>query len=296
MDYDKNSYQYHNELTLTLFFWEGYITMDISLHTDIPSRIKLAIEENLFSLVLERNTWTKGEVHDDPDMIWSRSDFPYPFFNIILRPKIKSDHVEETLEKVVSRYHDLNVPIFWLIGPETKPNSLGKHLSNYGFKRLGEAPGMAIDLSLLNKEIQYPLDLRISVIENQSTLDNWAQIWGLVFNATQEYTLAFVELAKFLVFDSPCDCVLYIGTLKNDPVAISMAYFGAGVAGIYNVGTIPSYRGNGIGTAMTVFSLLDAKNRGYHLSTLHSSDLGLSVYKKIGFYEFCKIEHFIWEW
>ncbi len=256
--------------------------MNVPLRTKNPSRITLAIEENLFGLIFDRKSWSKGEVHEDPEMIWCRSDIPYLPFNMILRSNMSSRNVDEAIENALSRYRDHDVPVLWWIGPETQPRDLGQHLSDFGLKRIGEMPGMAIDLSQVDEDVPYPLGLRIRVVEDFSTMEDWARIWREAFIASQEYATAFDDLVRFLVFDSSSECICYIGSSKDEPVAISMVHYGSGVAGIYNVGTIPGLRGKGIGTAMTVFSLLEAKSRRYQISTLHSSDLGLGVYKWIG--------------
>jgi predicted acetyltransferase len=66
------------------------------------------------------------------------------------------------------------------------------------------------------------------------------------------------------------------------------------VAGIYNVGTVPEARGKGIGAAMTLAPLLEARARGYRIAILHASDFGYNVYRRLGFQEYCKMHIFAW--
>jgi hypothetical protein len=113
--------------------------MNVPLRTKNPSRITLAIEENLFGLIFDRKSWSKGEVHEDPEMIWCRSDIPYLPFNMILRSNMSSRNVDEAIENALSRYRDHDVPVLWWIGPETQPRDLGQHLSDFGLKRIGDA-------------------------------------------------------------------------------------------------------------------------------------------------------------
>lgn len=68
---------------------------------------------------------------------------------------------------------------------------------------------------------------------------------------------------------------------------------GAGVAGIYAVGTSEAARGKGIGTAITAVPLLDARAEGYHVATLQSSEMGFSVYERMGFREYCKLSRYL---
>jgi len=68
----------------------------------------------------------------------------------------------------------------------------------------------------------------------------------------------------------------------------------AGVAGIYNVGTVPEARGKGIGAAITLAPLLEARSRGYKIAILHASELGYSVYRRLGFQDYCQMNIYVW--
>ena len=86
----------------------------------------------------------------------------------------------------------------------------------------------------------------------------------------------------------------YLGRIYGKSVASSSVFFGAGVAGIYMVGTLPEARRKGIGTALTLQPLIEARSEGYQLGILHSSPDGYGVYKRLGFKEYCKIRRFVW--
>ena len=84
----------------------------------------------------------------------------------------------------------------------------------------------------------------------------------------------------------------YIGYLNDEPVATASVFYGGGAAGIYSVATLPKARGRGIGAAITLKPLLDARAMGYRIGILQSSDMGFNVYKKLGFRHLCQIENF----
>ena len=64
------------------------------------------------------------------------------------------------------------------------------------------------------------------------------------------------------------------------------------MAGIYDVATLPETRGRGLGSALTLAPLLDARQAGYRIGVLQSSEMGFGVYKKMGFRHLCQIENF----
>ena len=84
---------------------------------------------------------------------------------------------------------------------------------------------------------------------------------------------------------------LYLAILNDVPVGVSEVSYYGGVAGLFTVGTIPAARKKGIGSAVTLAPLFDAKKKGYKWSVLHASEMGYNVYKRLGFEDFGLYHH-----
>jgi ribosomal protein S18 acetylase RimI-like enzyme len=86
----------------------------------------------------------------------------------------------------------------------------------------------------------------------------------------------------------------FLGRLDGEPVATCSLFLGAGVAGIYDVGTLPEHRKRGIGAAITRAAVAEAAAAGYRMAILHSSALGMNMYRGIGFEAVCAIGQYVW--
>jgi ribosomal protein S18 acetylase RimI-like enzyme len=82
--------------------------------------------------------------------------------------------------------------------------------------------------------------------------------------------------------------------LDGRPVATATLVLGGGVAGIYNVMTVPDAQRRGIGALMTAGPLEVARARGYRLGVLQSSKLGYPLYRRLGFQDYCRIAIYLW--
>jgi ribosomal protein S18 acetylase RimI-like enzyme len=86
----------------------------------------------------------------------------------------------------------------------------------------------------------------------------------------------------------------YLGRYQGEPVAAASAYLGPHVAGIYNVATLERARGKGIGRAMTLAPLHEARSQGYRYSMLHASEMGHGVYRRIGYRDVGTMRQYEW--
>ena len=98
--------------------------------------------------------------------------------------------------------------------------------------------------------------------------------------------LRYYQLAASVLLQPAAPQWLYLGCLEGQPVATAELTIAGGVAGLYNITTLPAYRGRGIGSAMTWQPLLDARAAGLGAAVLQAADAGVNVYRRIGFAPF----------
>jgi GNAT superfamily N-acetyltransferase len=254
-----------------------------------------AIEANLFELFPLFRKSPRMEVHDDPNTLWSITNIPIPLYNSVFRAQISPDNVDAVIELAIMRGKLRNVPLMWWTGPATRPSDLGMHLERHDFNRHDDITGMAVELKKLNEGQIAPPGLIIEQVRDSAALKQWCHVVTVGFGFPEPVSQDIFDLSASLGFGDELAIRHYLGWLEGEPVASSSLLLGAGVAGIYDVATLPDVRRKGIGAATTLRPLVEARAMGYRVGILQASQMGVSVYSKLGFQEYCKIGIYIWE-
>jgi GNAT superfamily N-acetyltransferase len=256
-----------------------------------PANLIHAIESNIFPFFQSFDQWPPAEIHDEAEILWTITDVPFSLLNGVMRARIPPDRIDSTIEAVIGRGKMHSVPLLWLTGPESQPADLGMHLEKHGFAS-EESAGMAIDLAQLKDDLPIPPGFTPQRVTSAAALQIWGQVFGAVFGAPDSAVEALCDITLCIGLDK-VRC--YLGWLNGKAVAISTLFLGAGVAGIYNVATLPEARRQGIGALITALPLREARAEGYEAGVLQASEMGEPVYRSLGFREYCKIGFYEWE-
>lgn len=258
------------------------------LRTSTNGIIK-AIEDNLFSYISNIGNLPNSDVHIESKIKWVTTDIPHLLFNNIIGAQIESESLDVTIQSII-KAKSRGVPVLLWTFP-SQPTSLEEHLEKHGFINEGPIPGMVIDLTNLNGKISLPVGLNIKRVQDNKTMKQWINIFAQGFDLP---SLVFEATYNFLSYADPNTTLLYLGSMNNKPVATSLLNLAGGVAGIYNVATIPEARRQGVGTALTHTALQDACIRGYKVGVLEATKMGVPIYQSLGFQEYCKIGVHVW--
>ena len=255
-----------------------------------------AIEANLFEYRKAFfGTWPKIEMHHDENMLWSISEIPSPHLNGVMWANLAPEKVDAAIKAVIARYSARNLPIGWYDVSLSSPANLGEHLQAHGFVFEGGWPGMAMDLSLLNGDLNPPPGLVIKRVLDTETLKTCQNIFATSFGIPDHAKERWMDQVMRVGFSNQSLIYYYVALLDGEPLATSALVPGAGVAGIYNVATIEDARRQGIGTAVTLAAMLEGRNMGYRIAVLEATEPGFPVYKRMGFEKYCDIGTYMYK-
>lgn len=267
---------------------------EILQNLSAPALVK-AIEGNWFEHFRLFRYWSQAEVHESPDLLWTISDIPFLFFNGVHRAQLAPENVDATIQAATTRTRSKNVPLLWLIWPSTRPANLGEYLEAHGVNYAWEDIGMAADLLELNEDLPAPPSLTIEQVSDIETLRQWSHVLCSVFEWPEFVEDAWVDFYASVSLKARFPAHCYLGWLDGEAVATSAVILAAGVAGIYGVVSVPEARRQGVGAALTLAPLREARALGYRAGILHASEMGFSVYDRIGFREYCRIGNYVME-
>lgn len=265
------------------------------LHNLSTNKLVTAYEENLFSWLPLFARLGQTCTDDPPGVKRSITDIPMSLLNSVMDPRLEPEQVQPAVERVLTDARRRKVPILWWTGPATRPTNLGERLLGYGFELDEDGRGMALDLSRLNEDLPAPEDLVIRLAQDESGWQAWGLAMALGFGAPLEKVEFITNIwCDLLYLANPETTLAYTAYQHGEPVATSLLKLAAGVAGIYSVATVPEARRQGIGGRVTLYPLLQARQMGYRAGVLGSSEMGLGVYRALGFQEICTTRSYVW--
>jgi ribosomal protein S18 acetylase RimI-like enzyme len=236
--------------------------------------------------------WGRGpgcEVHEDRGVTWFATGLPDPLFNGVMTAHLAPGDVGRRVDDLLAEFRKRGLPLEWTVGSSTVPQDLGSDLRAKGLTHVLVVPGMATDLARLPDE-PLPRNLTIERVESRRDLEAFLRIFTTSFRIDEALVPRLVDIEVDMSSDRQEKAVAFLGRMDGRAVASAELFASAGVAGLYSVGTLPAFRGRGLGRAMTVAALREGRDRGYRIGALQGTEPGVPVYRRLGFREHGRFE------
>lgn len=222
-------------------------------------------------------------IRDDDQVFWYITGMADPAFNSIMYANLAPGQIRHAVQELYSLRDTYAVPMNWLVGADSRPSDLGRQLVAAGLRHLVDLPLMTTDLAALNHDQARPAGMTIQRVESEQLWAEWiaAEQQGFAVEATIAPALA--ALRAGMGFGDQLPLEHFLGRLGDQPVATASLLLAEGVAGIYDVSTVPSARRAGVGAAMMQHVLLAARDQGYQHAWLQPSEMAYRFYERLGF-------------
>jgi GNAT superfamily N-acetyltransferase len=248
------------------------------LNTTHHDELELAIQQNLTSLVLSSQT-QQIRTQSLHTVTQSWSSVPFPYFNIVCYANVTDEsHITEILQP----YRTPPATAVWFRLSPSQPENLDDQLIAHGLMLLDVRPCMAVEIDAI---ISPETNATIVRVQDEAQCRDWVQVQASSNGGFPATVLdAYLDLI-LTTLDETNMSQAFVAYENGQAVACSLLHLGGGVAGIWQVGTIPEARRKGYGSAITYAPLLYAAQLGYKISVLIATQMGRPVYQKMGFQE-----------
>ena len=234
------------------------------------------------------------QVIEETDWLGMLSSHPDVFYNAVYESRFSQNNAPNKVDEVVSLFSTRSqLPMVWFVTPACQPKNLSEVLETRGFKHAYRSPGMFLQLEEFYQKSNPDSPHKITRVSTVEQLSQWILPGKEGFGISDSVIKAYFDLFKSKGFESQTPWKLFVGMVHGLPTTCVRLFCTNDVAGIYHVATIPSARGKGYGTEITVAALEAAKKLGYKLAILASSPAGYHVYYRLGFRDCCFCDAYI---
>jgi ribosomal protein S18 acetylase RimI-like enzyme len=253
-----------------------------------------AVEEHQRALSERWATIQGGLVRSTEDMLLFVVGEPVAFTNGVRLARLRPEDADDRIEEAAAVFRRHCVPATWWVGPASGPPDLGERLVGHGFRRRPGMPWLSRQIEAI-APAPFPADVEPHRVDSPDLHGRWLEAMTAGFAMDDVVSRAMARLAGAVGFAEDAPWQRFVALQNGRPVGSSGLMLGAGVAGIYNVSTIPAARRRGIGAAMTAKALEVARELGYRGAVLGAQSEARRLYEGMGFRTVCTIDEYLWE-
>ena len=233
-----------------------------------------------------------AQVREEMDATVVASGRPLSSFNHVLGIALsgESQAIEARIDRIHQSLTDAHsTPATWWITPSTEPADLGARLQARGFTAAEREYGMVIETD----RVAAPT-ADVEPVDEPASLDEWLEVMARSYGwADRRRAEAWATLYRVPIDEGARPWWHVLVRRDGLPVACASLFTAGGHAFVTNVGTVPEARGHGSGTSATLAVVAIARDLGYRQASLAASEMGRSIYARIGFREDARLERWI---
>jgi GNAT superfamily N-acetyltransferase len=227
-------------------------------------------------------------------LTWIYSGRPLAYYNGVFRTAITTSDPDTTIAALLAYFRERQQSMVWWVTPATRPLDMPQRLIAHGLTHHLHDIGMAIDVQRLNEAQPLPEGLAIERVDDETGIRDWMAAFALGFGLTAPVAASYAGLVQSVPPAQHPLNPFYLARLHGAPVGTAALFEAAGVAWVTEVAVAPAARRQGIGAAVTLAALRDARDRGYRIGVLQSTAMGEPVYRRVGFTPFCALDGYSW--
>lgn len=186
------------------------------------------------------------------------------FWNYATRINVEEKQLQELIKKIIDFFKEKNRQPAIYVTPFTMPRNAADILKRFGFASKYKDSWMFYEKP--EPKIMLPDNFSINEVKTKEEMKTFVDIFHQAYGGAspeEPYGALPKEYGECLLdsFVKPQKgkaIIHYLGFFDSKPVSIATLIYSGKLGCIYNVGTIPSYRGRGFGVAISLNAVADS--------------------------------------
>ncbi len=235
-----------------------------------------------------------ASLRDEEGVLWFESPIRYLPYNWVIRTQVPDDlDPDAVINRVAASFRARGVPFMWVQRPSDRPLDLDHRLSIQGLDLVETAVGMDLDLEDWQPEPNQSDAALVQVDApgaDAQGLHDYEELIRTYWSVPEDERHMIQTLNRHWTGErSPG--VRLVAYVDGKPAGKCFANFEdlPRWVAIYGVAVKPEARGHGVATALMIEAIARGKAEGAGRAVLHSSSMALSMYRRMGFVERCRL-------
>lgn len=220
------------------------------------------------------------------------SDYSVSWMNCVMKANGSFPKFDELVTDIVNTHGKIH-PLAWRIGALTEyPDLVRDCLLRHKFKFTRRSPAMVLDVDQFRTTADLS-DCTIKLIDCAQQINDYVACFAEAFPAVSAVVADHLRKCMQKQLGRTNYESWFVAYQDKTPVCSASYLIDSEIIMIYNVATRTAYRSKGYGRAITEAAINHALHCTSYPIGLYSSDMGYSLYRKIGFTEIGNTENYV---
>ena len=218
-----------------------------------------------------------------PDLTVADSGLKGGSFNLVCGARLPLDGAALRVTQTLDRFRQGGRRLTWWVSPLSEPENLPILLEQCGLEHVETATTMAMDLRLLERKAEAPVNIGIARVTRKEALESYSDVIASAWDPSDGEVFEYYRRAAPLLLTPDSPSLLFLATRMGEAVGACEIFVGAGIAGVYGLVTRRAARRQGIATALLSFALRTVRDLGFLQAGLQSTREASGMYYQLGF-------------